>query len=151
MEPLERELYPNKMIVIERDKFTLTLWKRKPDEIMGERQLEFPVAIGMRYYRTPKFMSMVDVMDDSPEWKMPDSQWVRDLGLEPGTILQDDDPNNPIKARWIGISSTGIGIHGTTSDVSIGTKASHGCIRMHVPDVIELYAHVPLGIPVYVD
>ena len=70
-----------------------------------------------------------------------------------GTVLEGDDPNNPIKARWIGISNpgNGIGIHGTADDASIGTKATHGCIRMHVPDVEELFEVVPLGTPVYVD
>jgi hypothetical protein len=41
----------------------------------------------------------------------------------------------------------GIGIHGTSQDDSIGTRASHGCIRMHVPDVIELFGRVPTGTP----
>jgi lipoprotein-anchoring transpeptidase ErfK/SrfK len=44
----------------------------------------------------------------------------------------------------------GAGIHGTTDDGSIGSAASHGCIRMHIPDVIELYDQVPIGAPVYI-
>ena len=44
----------------------------------------------------------------------------------------------------------GIGIHGTGQDWSIGTRASHGCIRMHVDDVIALYKRVPLGTPVLI-
>jgi lipoprotein-anchoring transpeptidase ErfK/SrfK len=43
-----------------------------------------------------------------------------------------------------------VGIHGTGDDASIGTRASHGCIRMHVPDVEELYDEVPVGSPIYI-
>ena len=35
-------------------------------------------------------------------------------------------------------------------DWSIGTRASHGCIRMHVSDVIDLYPRVPVGSPVLI-
>ena len=44
----------------------------------------------------------------------------------------------------------GAGIHGTDAIGSIGTAASHGCIRMRIPDVIELYDEVPVGAPVYI-
>ena len=51
---------------------------------------------------------------------------------------------NPLKARWMGIVG-GVGIHGTSAEYSIGTAASHGCIRMRVADVIDLYHEVPVG------
>ncbi|MGH2919521.1 MAG: L,D-transpeptidase, partial [Solirubrobacteraceae bacterium] len=56
---------------------------------------------------------------------------------------------NPLKARWMGITGS-VGIHGTGQDYSIGTRASHGCIRMHVWDVIALYNRVPIGTPVLI-
>ena len=40
--------------------------------------------------------------------------------------------------------------YGTDEDSSIGSAASHGCIRMHIPDVEELYPQVPVGAPVYI-
>ena len=46
--------------------------------------------------------------------------------------------------------ANGVGIHGTGQDYSIGTRASHGCIRMHVSDVIALYERVPVGTPVLI-
>ena len=58
-------------------------------------------------------------------------------------------PENPIKARWLGIED-GVGIHGTDETGSIGRRASHGCIRMLIPQVKELYATVPVGTPVYI-
>ena len=44
----------------------------------------------------------------------------------------------------------GVGIHGTADDASIGSAASHGCLRMHIPDVEELYEQVPVGAPIYI-
>lgn len=43
------------------------------------------------------------------------------------------------------------GIHGTNKPESIGTNASHGCIRMHVKDAEELYALVPNGTKVVIE
>ena len=57
--------------------------------------------------------------------------------------------HNPLKARWMGIVN-GVGIHGTGEDWSIGSRASHGCIRMHVSDVIDLFPRVPVGSPVLI-
>jgi hypothetical protein len=56
-------------------------------------------------------------------------------------------------ARWIGINVPwGIyGIHGTNKPYSIGSRASHGCIRMLNPHVIELYSMVKVGTPVYIN
>jgi lipoprotein-anchoring transpeptidase ErfK/SrfK len=44
----------------------------------------------------------------------------------------------------------GAGIHGTSDVGSLGSAASHGCIRMSVADVTELYDQVPLGTPIYI-
>jgi lipoprotein-anchoring transpeptidase ErfK/SrfK len=44
----------------------------------------------------------------------------------------------------------GAGIHGTAQTGSLGSAASHGCIRMAIPDVIELYEKVPIQTPVYI-
>jgi len=55
------------------------------------------------------------------------------------------NPGGPYGARWMGLTAPSIGIHGTNEPASIGNAASHGCIRMHNKDVIELYNIVPLG------
>ena len=56
----------------------------------------------------------------------------------------------PDGSRWIGTSAPDVGIHGTPDDASIGTYASHGCIRMHIPEVEQLYEHVALGMTVII-
>jgi lipoprotein-anchoring transpeptidase ErfK/SrfK len=50
----------------------------------------------------------------------------------------------------MGLSAPGVGIHGTPDDTSIGYSASHGCIRMHIPDAEWLFHHVKLGTPVVI-
>ena len=59
-------------------------------------------------------------------------------------------PGNPLGTRWIGTSAPAIGIHGTPVPSSIGTRASHGCIRMYIPDVERLYRQVEIGTRVYI-
>ena len=81
----------------------------------------------------------------NPSWHVPNSDWAGSLA---GTVVPPG-PSNPIKARWMGIYD-GAGIHGTDATSSIGTAASHGCIRMTVPDVIDLYPRVPIGTPVLI-
>ena len=71
--------------------------------------------------------------------------WAGDLA---GRIIPPG-PDDPIKARWLGFYN-GAGIHGTVEDWSIGHAASHGCIRMHIWDVEQLYDQVPLHTPIYV-
>ncbi len=58
-------------------------------------------------------------------------------------------PADPIKARWMAIFE-GAGIHGTEEVESLGSAASHGCVRMSIPDVIELYPQVEVGTPIYI-
>ena len=78
--------------------------------------------------------------------RVPNSAWAGDLA---GTVVPGGIPSNPLKARWLGIYN-GAGIHGTSDIGSLGSAASHGCVRMAVPDVIELYDKVPVGAPVYI-
>jgi len=59
-------------------------------------------------------------------------------------------PGNPLGTRWMGLSVPGVGIHGTPDAASIGYSASHGCIRMRIPDAEWLFEHVSEGTPVFI-
>jgi lipoprotein-anchoring transpeptidase ErfK/SrfK len=50
----------------------------------------------------------------------------------------------------MGLNAPGVGIHGTDEPGSIGYSASHGCIRMQVPDAEWLFEHVVVGTTVYI-
>ncbi|MCW3017529.1 MAG: L,D-transpeptidase family protein [Solirubrobacterales bacterium] len=106
----------------------------------------YSVAIGQPAYPTPEGRFSIQSKQTNPTWSVPNSPWAGELG---GTTVQGGTAANPLKARWMGIVN-GVGIHGTGDDASIGTAASHGCLRMHVSDVIDLYERVPVGTPVLI-
>jgi lipoprotein-anchoring transpeptidase ErfK/SrfK len=133
------EKYPA-IIVVNRAAFQLTLYKNlEPAKTYG-------IAVGAAGQETPTGLYSIANKAVNPAWHVPNSDWAGDLA---GTVVAADDPSNPIKARWLGIYD-GVGIHGTDVTGSIGSAASKGCLRMRIPEVIELYEQVPVGAPVYI-
>jgi lipoprotein-anchoring transpeptidase ErfK/SrfK len=106
----------------------------------------YKVAIGQPAYPTPEGLFHIQSKQVNPTWSVPNSPWAGELQ---GTTVQGGSAANPLKARWMGIVD-GVGFHGTGDDASVGTAASHGCLRMHVADVIDLYKRVPVGTPVLI-
>ncbi len=106
----------------------------------------YKVAIGQPAYPTPEGLFHIQSKQVNPVWSVPNSPWAGELQ---GTTVQGGSAANPLKARWMGIVD-GVGFHGTADDASIGMAASHGCLRMHVSDVIDLYRRVPVGAPVLI-
>jgi lipoprotein-anchoring transpeptidase ErfK/SrfK len=85
----------------------------------------------------------------NPAWTMPNSSWV--APADRGKVVPGGTAENPLKARWLGIFN-GAGIHGIDPSEygTIGHAASHGCVRMRIDDVIDLYPRVPVGAPIYI-
>jgi lipoprotein-anchoring transpeptidase ErfK/SrfK len=112
---------------------------------LGKRLVRtFGVATGQSVYPTPTGQFEIVDMQLWPWWRPPASPWARGLKpIPPG-------PGNPLGTRWMGLSAPGVGIHGTPDDASIGYSASHGCIRMHIPDAEWVFNHVHLGTPVVI-
>jgi lipoprotein-anchoring transpeptidase ErfK/SrfK len=106
----------------------------------------YTVAFGAAGYDTPRGLFDIQNKQVDPAWSVPNSDWAGDLA---GTVVPGGTPENPLKARWMGIYD-GAGIHGTDDIGSLGTAASHGCIRMAVSDVIDLYDRVEVGAPIYI-
>ncbi len=106
----------------------------------------YTVAIGAVGFDTPAGLYSIQNKAVDPVWNVPDSDWAGDLA---GTTVPGGVPENPLKERWLGIYD-GAGIHGTDDIGSLGSAASHGCVRMAIPDVIELYDQVPIGTPIYI-
>lgn len=67
-------------------------------------------------------------------------------------IVEKSDWGEGFGGRWLGLNVPwGVyGIHGTIFSESVGSAASHGCIRMYNRDVQELYNLVPYGTPVVI-
>jgi lipoprotein-anchoring transpeptidase ErfK/SrfK len=100
----------------------------------------FPVATGQAIYPTPHGIFHIVVKWKNPWWYPPTQDaWAK--GLKP----VPPGPNNPLGTRWMGLSAPGVGIHGTDEPTSIGYSASHGCIRMQVPDAEWLFERVTVG------
>ena len=104
------------------------------------------IAIGAAGFDTPSGPFSIQSKQVNPAWHVPNSAWAG--GLQ-GQTIPGGAPNNPLKARWLGVNGA-VGIHGTAEEWSIGSRASHGCIRMRVRDVIDLYPRVPVGTPVLI-
>jgi lipoprotein-anchoring transpeptidase ErfK/SrfK len=131
---------PATVITIARSTFKLRLFKNL------KLVKTYRVAVGQPAYPTPRGRFAIASKQVNPTWSVPNSPWAGELA---GSSVAGGSAANPLKARWMGIAN-GVGIHGTGQDYSIGTRASHGCIRMHVRDVIALFARVPIGTPVLI-
>ena len=104
----------------------------------------FGVAVGQPIYPTPIGKFTIVTKQRNPWWYPPDSAWAAGASpIPPG-------PGNPLGTRWMGLSASGVGIHGTPDAASIGYSASHGCIRMRIPDAEWLFDNVQIGTPVFI-
>jgi lipoprotein-anchoring transpeptidase ErfK/SrfK len=134
---LERK-YPY-FITIDRPSFRLHFYKRL------RRVKSYVVGVGQVGFETPAGLYHIQNKAVNPAWSVPNRPWAGSLA---GRVIPPG-PENPIKSRWMGIYD-GAGIHGTADTASLGTAASHGCIRMSIPEVEELYEQVPVETPVYI-
>jgi lipoprotein-anchoring transpeptidase ErfK/SrfK len=128
------------VITVDRAHFKLRLFKGL------KFSKSYGVAVGQAAYPTPTGLFHIADKQVDPVWSVPNSPWAGELQ---GTTVDGGSAANPLKARWMGIIN-GVGIHGTGEDASIGSAASHGCIRMHVADVKDLYPRVPVGTSVLI-
>ena len=128
------------VLVADRYNFKLRLYRDL------QLQKEYIVAVGAIGFDTPAGLYNIQNKAVNPAWHVPEREWAGDLA---GTIVPGGVPENPLKARWLGIYD-GAGIHGTDQTQTLGTRASKGCLRMAIPDVIELYDQVPVGAPIYI-
>ena len=128
------------VIVVERGSFKLSLYKNL------KLAKTYRIAVGQVGLETPAGLYHIQNKAVNAAWSVPNSDWAGSLA---GQVIPGGAPNNPLKARWMGIFN-GAGIHGTDQVGSLGTAASHGCIRMAIPDVIELYDQVQVQTPVYI-
>jgi lipoprotein-anchoring transpeptidase ErfK/SrfK len=130
--------YPS-FITIDRGHFTLRVYR----DLKLARS--YPIAVGQQGLETPAGLYHIQNKAVDPPWQVPNSPWA---GALAGKLIPPG-PQDPIKARWMGIFN-GAGIHGTDETGSIGHAFSHGCVRMLIPDVIDLYDRVSVGTPVYI-
>lgn len=140
-----RALYPRitrgnfgPVIVIRRDSHRLYLYRGM------NFWRTFGVATGMPAYPTPTGRFHIVSKVRWPWWYPPAASWAAGASpVPPG-------PTNPLGTRWMGLSVGGVGIHGTPNAWSIGYSASHGCIRMRIPEAEWLFERVRIGTTVFI-
>ncbi len=128
-------------IVVDRNDFRLRFYEHL------KLASTYEIAVGMQGLETPAGLYHIQWKQVNPPWYVPNSAWAGALAgktIPPG-------PEDPLKARFMSFDG-GAGIHGIAPSEysSIGHDASHGCVRMRIPDVIALYARTPVGTPVYI-
>jgi lipoprotein-anchoring transpeptidase ErfK/SrfK len=141
-EPVPAEVTPENygsVVIIFRESKRLTLFD-------GTQAVSsYGIATGTAQYPTPVGNYSIATMQRDPWWiPPPDSDWAQ--GKEP----VPPGPGNPLGTRWMGLTAPLVGIHGTPDAASIGYSASHGCIRMRVPDAEALFNQVNVGTPVLI-
>ncbi len=128
-------------IVVDRGTFQLRFY----NHLKLERTYE--IAVGMEGLETPAGLHHIEWEQTNPPWYVPNKAWAGSLA---GTVVPPG-PADPLKARFMSFDG-GAGIHGIDPSEysSIGHDASHGCVRMRIPDVIDLYSKSPVGTPVFI-
>jgi len=120
-------------IIVDLDDFTLSLMYD------GDVIKDYYIACGSLEYPTPTGEFIITSKIKDPTWIPPDSPWAKEAEI---TAPGED---NPLGTRWLELNSSLVGIHGTNYPVTIGLNVSHGCIRMDIPDVEDLYEYVNIG------
>jgi lipoprotein-anchoring transpeptidase ErfK/SrfK len=134
-------------------------------ELKGRRIVINRKATILELYEVDKLIASVPIAPGSPahptppgNWKilgvaaMPNFRWdkgVLNHGKRTSNFhMLPPGPNNPVGVGWIGLNKPGIGIHGTNNPYSIGTWASHGCMRSANWDIARISKMVTKGVPV---
>jgi lipoprotein-anchoring transpeptidase ErfK/SrfK len=128
-------------IIVDRSAFRLRLYQHL------KLASTYEIAVGMEGLETPAGLHHIEWKQVDPPWYVPKKAWAGSLA---GTVVPPG-PQDPLKARFMSFEG-GAGIHGIDPSEygSIGHDASHGCVRMRIPDVIALYDKTPVGTPVYI-
>lgn len=125
-------------------RITIDLSDRRLTLYRGDTVLHtYPVAVGREGWQTPTGEFEVRQMVQDPTWMNPFTREVIDGG----------HPRNPLGRYWIGFWTDGtnwVGMHGTPNPETVGTAASHGCIRLYNDDIQALFGQVTMGTPVTV-
>jgi len=133
--------------VIDREKFSLSLFRLDSKGVY--RREKYGIAIGKIGDATPSGVYYIDAKTRKPAWLIPEHpDYPEEIWH---TIVPFDSDNNPFAGGFLSLSGgEGVGIHGTKFDPKLGTRASHGCIRVATETIEKIYSRVPLGTPVVI-
>ena len=143
----------DRLITVDRQRFKVKVWVWNDKTNRWQRRKTYPCTIGAVGFTTPGGPYLVVARSRTPAWKAPD--WA-DPEVA-GKTFQFDDPRNPFEGGFISLAGhpstdgDGVGFHGTKFDPQVGTRSSHGCIRLRTKDLLNLYDRAPIGTLVFVE
>jgi lipoprotein-anchoring transpeptidase ErfK/SrfK len=100
----------------------------------GRAVMRAPVAVGARYWETPRGEFYVR------------NKLTRYSSPEYGPVAFGTSARSPNATDWP--AGGFVGIHGTDRPDLVPGRVSHGCIRMRNADILELARRMPVGTPV---
>lgn len=109
----------------------------------------YPVGIGRPGWSTPQGTTTIISKQKNPSWTPPPS--IRREAARRNRILPKSippGPRNPLGRYALHLGISGILIHGTNQQGSVGQRCSHGCVRMFARNIEELFQNAPIGTPV---
>lgn len=120
---------------------------KSPNDALQARSNSITIDLNnrvLKLHRDSQLFKSYPVAVGSPDSPTPPGNW---------TIVEKiENPGGPYGSRWMRLSIPwgSYGVHGTNMPDSIGTYASHGCVRMFNEDAIDLYNLVSIGTPVQI-
>lgn len=138
-----------RLIVVDRENHSLDLYVYRLRKRRYALKETFTVTVGKVGSETPHGLYFVQSKSRKPDWQVPPSpDYPSSMH---GHIFKFGQNGNPFAGGFISLAGdeTGIGIHGTSFDPKVGTDSSHGCVRMRTEDLLKIYDHCFIGMPVY--
>lgn len=144
----------NTLAIVDREKFSLRVYKWREDTNRWRRNVTFRVTVGAIGHATPAGPYRVVAKSRTPSWQVPsDPSYFEE---EWGRIYKFEDPRNPFAGGFISLgghpstNGDGVGFHGTKFPPKVGTRSSHGCVRLELYDLLKLYDRLPIGTNVWI-
>lgn len=112
----------------------------------GQLRAHYPVAVGKSNWQTVTGTFKLVEKKSNPVWhptkEMVERTDIKDDPVPPGK-------ENPLGDRWMGWSAPGFGFHSTIAPRSVGTVASHGCVRLYPESAHAMFNRVKVGETIY--
>ena len=115
----------------------------------GVMRLRFPCSIARNRAHLPDTgVLRIKNMAPAPKYTYDPANYGQDPDI--GKMVVPPGPRNPVGSRWIGLSLSGYGIHGTPKPNTVGRPESRGCFRLTNWNAEKLFELVAPGMPVEV-
>ena len=115
----------------------------------GTMVLRFPCSIARNRAHLPEAGTLKVInMAEAPNYTYDPANYGQDPSV--GKKILAAGPRNPVGSRWIGLSLSGYGIHGTPQPNTVGRPESRGCFRLTNWNAEKLFELISVGMPVEV-